>query len=155
MRRFPLPLVAALTLAAACSSSDPTGSGNPGNTTGMGATINGASWVPAGKAAAVYSNNIFALSGLNLTYSMSLAIGNLTTTGTYSLNPGNLMAADGIVSNTTGGWSSVIGSGSGSVTFTTLTAHHAVGTFAFDATPASGTATGTLHVTNGTFDVTY
>jgi hypothetical protein len=37
---------------------------------------------------------------------------------------------------------------------TTLTAHHLVGTFAFDAvgTPAS---LGTAHVTNGKFDITF
>jgi hypothetical protein len=154
MRRFPLQAIALLALVSACSS-DPTGTNNPGNTTGMSATINGASWVPAGKASAVYSGNIFALSGLNLTYGVSLSIGNLTTTGTYSLSPQNQMAADGIVSSTSGGWASAYAGGSGSITFTTLTATHAVGTFAFEAPAGSGGASGTMHVTNGKFDVTY
>jgi len=40
------------------------------------------------------------------------------------------------------------------VTFTTVTANHIVGTFAFDAPPMPGT-TGTLHVTTGVFDLTF
>lgn len=154
MRRFPIRAIALITLVAACSS-DPTGTNHPVNNTGMGATINGADWVPAGKASATYRNNIFSIAGLNLTYSVSLSIGLLTTTGTYSLDPGNLKAADGIVSNTTGGWGTAFAGGSGSITFTTLTPTHAVGTFSFDATPGSGNAAGTMHVTNGSFDVTY
>jgi hypothetical protein len=36
-----------------------------------------------------------------------------------------------------------------------MTANHVVGTFAFDAVAASGGATGTVHVTNGKFDITF
>jgi hypothetical protein len=154
MRAVPLPLVISLALVAACSSSS-TNTGGPGGGTGLSATINGTAWTPGGKPSASFSNGIFVVAGLNLTYSLSLGVGELTTAGTYSLGQGNLQDANGIVSNTGGGWGTAFAGGSGTITFTTLTASHAVGTFSFDATPGSGAATGTLHVTNGTFDVTF
>ena len=43
--------------------------------------------------------------------------------------------------------------GSGTVTLTSLTATRATGTFSFVAVPYQNGATGTLHVTNGKFDV--
>jgi Family of unknown function (DUF6252) len=45
---------------------------------------------------------------------------------------------------------------SGTVTFTTMTANRAVGTFTFFAVPATATgASGNMNVTSGRFDVTY
>ena len=152
-----MPFLAAVAVAAtACSSSD-TGTTPGGTDFGMSATINGASWVTQGKPGASYRQNIFSIAGLNLTsYGVSMAVGTVTTAGTYSLAYSNTQAGSGIVTNTTGaGWGTGFPGGTGSITFTTLTANHAVGTFAFHAVVASGNATGTIDVTNGKFDVTY
>jgi hypothetical protein len=76
----------------------------------------------------------------------------VTGPGTYPLNSD---AAYGNVEPLAGGeWSSDQTGGSGSVTVTTVTANHAVGTFAFNAVSTDGKGS-VKHVTNGKFDVKY
>lgn len=151
-----VPFIALLS-AAACggsSSSSITGTNN-NSSAPMSATIDGAAWstpVPQG----VYRNSILSIAGIDLgiTASVGFAVA-ATKTGTYSVAYGNSAGGSATITKTGKGWGSALPGGTGSVTITTLTANHAVGTFVFDAVPASGGATGTVHVTDGKFDVTF
>jgi hypothetical protein len=161
MRRTMLSAILLLS-AVACggSSGDSITGNNPGTGSGpLSATIDGKAWasvVPA----AIFKNNIVSIAGLDaaLTTTVSFAFG-ATGTGTYSLAPSNSVGGLGLVVKTSGttsqSWGTALSGGSGSVTLTTLTANHVVGTFAFDAVPSSAGATGTVHVTNGKFDITF
>jgi len=153
---LPMILLSSLAACGGDSSSSLTGTNGNNNTTGpMTATIDGKAW--ASPAPAVVRNGtIVSVAGLDLalTASVSFAFA-ASATGTYSLAPGNSVGGLGIVTKGSQGWGSALQGGAGSVTLTTLTANHVVGTFAFDAVPSSGGATGTVHVTNGKFDITY
>jgi hypothetical protein len=138
------------------SSTSLTGNNNNNNSSGpMSATIDGVAW-SSQLPSAVYRNNIVAIAGIDngLTTSVSIGFG-ATGTGTYNLGFGNSVAGSGIVTKAGKGWGSSLQGGTGSVTVTTLTANHIVGTFSFNAVPASGGATGTSVVTNGKFDITF
>ena len=157
MRRFALLSAVALVAAAGCGGSDSSVTGTTGNLTGpMTATLDGKAWaspVPS----AVYSSNILSVAGIDLgiTASVGFATGGVTGPGTYSLTFGNQLAGHGTVSKAGQGWTSGVQGGTGTLTLTTVAAHHVVGTFAFDAVATSGGATGTIHVTNGKFDITF
>jgi len=158
-------LVPSLALAAlsACgggSDGGPTGTNGNGTVTGDGnitATINGAAWRSTKGADRVSrSGNIYAIVGVNLPWTISLAVAGLTAPGTVNLNiaaGGN--GSNAIIVNSTGGWGTAFTGGTGTITVTTLTANRIVGTFSFDAPAGSGNATGTLQVRNGKFDVTF
>jgi len=78
----------------------------------------------------------------------------LNQTGTFSLNTGQLNLVN--ISSATGQtWSTVAPGSTGSIVITTYTANRIAGTFSFTAAALSGGATGTLTVTNGSFDVTF
>jgi hypothetical protein len=68
---------------------------------------------------------------------------------------GDAFAGTGVVIKGGKSWGSSLQGGTGSVTLTTLTANHIVGTFAFSAVASGGGATGTSVVTNGQFDITF
>jgi hypothetical protein len=139
------------------SSTSLTGTNNNNNNSSgpMSATIDGTAWssqVPS----AVYRSNIVAIAGLDnaLTTTVSIAFG-ATGTGTYNLGFGNSNAGSAIVIKSGKSWGSSLQGGTGSVTLTTLTANHVVGTFTFNAAASGGGATGTSVVTNGKFDITF
>ena len=161
MRSLVAPAVISLALATACGgSSDSTTEPTQTNVVANGtfrASVNGSAWSPAGRVAVNKStNNIVAIAAVSSTYTISLALTPLTAPGTFSLNFGNTTGSLAIVSSAGGqGWSTVAQGSTGSVVITTYTASRIAGTFSFDAVGISGGATGTLHVTNGTFDVTY
>jgi hypothetical protein len=146
-------------VAAACGGSDSTG---PGTTTTanpndpMSATIDGVAWsspVPSGR----FNNSIVAVAGLDLGLTASVSFGLFASApGTYSVGPNNTNFASAVVTKGgSAGWGSTFAGGSGSVTITTLTSNHMVGTFSFDAGPSTGGATGVVHVTNGKFNITF
>lgn len=152
----------ALVALAACGGSDggPTGTNSNNAASGdgtMSATINGAAWRSMKSAdKGSHNGNIYAVVGLNGTYTISLGIAGLTAPGTVNLNiaaGGN--GSNAIIVNTTGGWGTAFTGGTGSITVTTLTANRIAGTFSFDAPAGSGQAKGTLQVRNGQFDVTF
>lgn len=147
--------VAVLSAVACGGSSSKSINGPNPSSAPMSATIDGAAWSSA-LPQAIYNGSILSVAGLNtaLTTSVSFAIAT-TAPGTYSVALGNVIGGNAIVVEGSKGWGSALAGGTGSVTLTTLTTHHVVGTFAFDAVPASGGATGTVHVTNGRFDVTF
>jgi hypothetical protein len=58
-----------------------------------------------------------------------------------------------VLSNTSGGWATVLSGADGSVTLTALTATRMTGTFNVVVSALTGTATGTRTVTNGEFNL--
>ena len=110
---------------------------------------------PAG--AGVFQHSIVSIAGIDagLTSSIAFAFGAPPVPGTYSLAFGNNNGGFATYTKSGQGWGSGLSGGTGSVTLATLTATHAVGTFTFDAVPSNGGATGTIHVTNGTFNITF
>jgi hypothetical protein len=157
LRARALSAILLLSIAACGGSDSVTGTtSNCGTTTTISATIDGAAWCSPAAAASRGSNNIIAVAGIDLGLTASISFGVVApATGTFSLAPGNNTFGSATITKSGKGWSSALPGGTGSVTFTTLTANHVVGTFAFDAVGASGGATGTVHVTGGKFDITF
>lgn len=147
-----------LSSATACggsSSTSITGTNNNNSSAPMSATIDGAAW-SAQLPSAHYTNNIVAVAGVDngITTSVSFGLG-ATGPGTYSVGFANTNGGTGIIVKGGKSWGTSLQGGTGSVTFTTLTAHHVVGTFAFTAVASGGGATGTSVATNGKFDITF
>ena len=159
MRRFVL-LSTIVLLANGCGASALTGftDTNFDENGFMTATVDGQPWA-ANHIAVAYLITGFVVTGTQNSGPILLAVGgDISTPGTYSLAPGNPSKASGLVGRLNiggGSWKSDSTGGAGTLVITTVTAHHVVGTFAFDAVPAKTGATGTEHVTNGKFDVTY
>ena len=159
MRRTMLSAILLLSVVACGSDSGNSLTGtNPTGSGPLSATIDGKAWASA-VPAAIYRNNIVSIAGIDaaLTTTLSFAFA-ATGPGTFSIAPGNQTGGLGLVVKTgatSQTWGSALTGGSGSVTLTTLTANHVVGTFAFDAVPSGGGATGTVHVTGGKFDITF
>ncbi len=84
-----------------------------------------------------------------------VSVAHVTAPGTFSLAYLNVQGSSAMVSTATEGWDTFFSGGAGSVTFTTFTTHHAVGTFSFVAVPGIAGTTGNMPVTNGKFDVTF
>ncbi len=144
---------------AACGGSDSvTGTtGNCATSTTISATVDGTAWCsPAAGVSRAGNNSIIAIAGIDLGLTASVSFGVVASApGTFSVAFGNNTFGSATVTKSGKGWSSALQGGTGTVTFSTLTANHVIGTFAFDAVPASGGATGTVHVTNGKFDITF
>lgn len=137
------------------SSDSVTGTNNNSTSGPLSATIDGKAWASPAPSV-VRGGSIISIAGIDLalTGSVSLAVA-APAPGTYSLAFGNNSGGVGIVTKGSQGWGSALQGGTGSVTFTTVATNHVVGTFAFDAVATSGGATGTVHVTNGKFDITF
>jgi hypothetical protein len=147
---------------AACGSDNAADAITGNNPSGLGsgpmsATIDGKAWASTGPAAVTYRNNFLSVAGTDATITTISVTFGATGPGTYSLAPSNSAGGVGLVlkSGATSVWGTTLAGSSGSVTLSTLTANHIVGTFAFDAVPTNGGATGTVHVTNGKFDITF
>lgn len=153
----PLSAIFLLSIAACGGSDSVTGtSGSCATATTISATIDGTAWCSPAAGVSRAANNIIAIAGIDLGITASVSFGVVASApGTFSVGFGNSTFGSATVTKAGKGWSSALQGGTGSVTFTTLTANHVVGTFAFDAAAASGGATGTVHVTNGKFDITF
>ena len=82
--------------------------------------------------------------------------GGVLSTGTYAVGQVTPTNSNFIVGNSNNaGWAASPTGGSGSVTITAVTANHITGTFTYDAAPTTGTATGTMQVRNGKFDLSF
>lgn len=138
------------------------------------ATINGQAWVACGQV--TVRNDVSFLSAKDTLRTVSWAgsgflsanVGYAIVMSASKLNGGSLSAGSypvGLVnptnsnfiagSSNNAGWSASPTGGSGSVTITSVTSNHITGTFTFDAAPTTGSATGTLQVRNGKFDLSY
>lgn len=76
-----------------------------------------------------------------------------TGVGTYTIAPGNLVAAGVTIGSQAWGAGGDIGAGT--ITVSTLTANRIAGTFTFTVEASTGQAPATLSVTDGRFDVTF
>ncbi len=171
-------LVVAVVSLAACGGGGDDSSGNltgtfncsaPSNGT-FSATINGASW-SACQVVAVRRDST--ISGKDTTRSIGIAgtggvSGNLTyalvisvtkigplAAGTFPTGVLPSLSSVTVGSSTSAGWAASFGTGSGTVTITSITSHQVTGTFTADAAPVTGAATGTLQIRNGTFNLSY
>ncbi|MBM3942159.1 MAG: hypothetical protein FJ316_04395 [SAR202 cluster bacterium] len=138
----------------------PPASGQTASTGAMSAEINSKAWSSSFQLYVTYNKNnngLFQITGFDSDASgITIGVGQVTGPGTYSLAFLNPKAASAMVGNSSSQvWNSYAQGGTGTITFTTLTDHRAVGTFSFEAMPSVGGATGTMKVTNGKFDVTY
>jgi hypothetical protein len=140
--------------AAACGGGD--GDDDPHGPNGnenMTARVDGENWGGMGNAARS-AGGIYTITGADGTGGLSIQLYNIPGPGTYPLG----MNATGfggtaIVSEPGAGWSTPINGRAGSVTITSLTDTRIAGTFEYQATPINGTATGTVEVTDGEFDM--
>jgi hypothetical protein len=147
----------------ACGGDGGTGPTNNGGTNSMQATVQGVAFAPTSQTVgASYASGVFTLQGSTTSSPyvvVQINVTNATGAGTYNLSPG--FAGDfGQVSITDGSnistWTTVLSPGTGTITFSTLTATRAQGTFQFTGQEAPGTsATGQRSVTSGTFNVTF
>ena len=169
-RTFLATLSTLITLACGGGGSDNSGNNNnptapnsPGATNGaFRAVLNGAQWGAIGQVSVTRGTNNFigiAAAGTatgGATYAIVVGIGNATGPGTHTFNLAGF--GDGsslIVGGTTIGWGTAFTGGNGSVTITTLTANHIVGTFSGTAVPSTAGSGGNMVITNGTFDITF
>jgi hypothetical protein len=144
-----------MSLALASCGGDGTGPELPALNGSMTAVIDGVSWSATTALTAAESGGILGFAGSdasNVTIGMAFV---LDGTGTYPIGPSiptNATYTDGSSAQ----WSADPFNGSGSITVTTLTSDHAVGTFSFVMEPDAGnSATGSVTITAGTFDVTF
>ena len=138
----------------ACGS-DSTSPGSNNCSGPLSATVNGATWCSIAPSAR-YTGSIVAVAGIDNSLTSSIGFGFAATApGTYSVASGNNTAGNATYTKSGQGWASALAGGSGSVTLTTLTANHVVGTFSFNAAPSSSGATGIIQVTNGQFNITF
>ena len=161
MRRLSLISTLAISLASsACGSSgksafDPNAGGFLTNGT-FKATINGAAWSPIGTVIVSRVGGGLTMAASSTTYVTTIVVLNVSGPGTTTLNASVHNGSHAAVSAVgQGAWDTGNTGGTGSVVVTTLTSNHAVGTFTFDATPNLASTSSTLHVTSGTFDITF
>jgi hypothetical protein len=160
MRRtlsIPVSIIALLCAACGDGYGDSTGPGNNNNANAITAQIDGVAWTSSGSRLATHSNNVLTITGAdNAGKVITIALANVTATGTFSLAVGNPNGALGNVIDGARIWASTGQGGSGTITVSTLTSARVAGTFSFTAVPAPSTpATGTVRVTGGTFDLRF
>ena len=122
----------------------------------ISAQIDGVAWSSSATSSASYHNQFLSIFGVDSNgRGITFGLGMVTGPGTYSLAYLNLNGSSAIVTDSSGyGWNTALPpGGTGSITITTLTSTWVAGTFSFDAVPAAGGATGTIHVTYGQFNL--
>jgi hypothetical protein len=122
----------------------------------MSAKIEGSFWAASDAILATFEGGVLSVSGQDETRNITFALV-ASAPGTYNVSGGSTGLNLSLVELATGKtWQSFFGSGTGSVTITTLSATGTSGTFRFFA-PSSflGGATGNRNVTEGKFDVTF
>jgi hypothetical protein len=141
-------------LAAACGDDDDDGLGpDPTNGT-MTASIDGSAWNAGLTVAATYQGNTFGIGGTDGTRQITIAVTDVTGTGTFDFGLGEAGAA--IIAQGSESWTTTLTGGSGTLTISSINATGASGTFSFTAMPTPGSgATSNRVVTNGTFSVTF
>jgi hypothetical protein len=118
----------------------------------MSAKVDGVAWTATTVGAGVTSG-VAILAGGNA--SQTIAISFAATTGTQTMTPTGIVTGSVTIGGQMWQASGTPGS-SGTVTVTTATASHLVGTFSFTAPAfASSTTPATRQVTAGAFDVTF
>jgi len=163
-----------IVLLAACGGGGDTtspsgGNQNPGGSTGtsqMTATINGQAFAASAIGGVVAAqidatSGGYLVAGLEITgagRAITFTLNGISGPGTYPLGVDGVSVAGGFGSvtvNSSNLWNTGLTGGSGTITITSLTTKHIAGSFTFTASAASGTATGTQSVTNGSFDAAF
>jgi hypothetical protein len=123
----------------------------------MSAKIDGVAWSGTGGVTAIHGSGLFSIGAANNS-GVTLGVATIAsgpgtyTVGTSATNSNLMMFAGGALRS----WKAGVAGGSGSITFTTLTATGASGTFFFTLVPDVATgATGNKSVTEGVFNVTF
>ena len=133
------------------------GKGGGGGAFGMTAKVDGVDWAPTIQASGAHVvPGSYILTGLSTASggsSMTFSLSNIGDTGTYALGMGP-SGFGGTVQWVKGsaGWVTPLSGVAGTIHITALSDTHMTGTFAFTADHLTGGATGTVHVTGGTFD---
>lgn len=135
-----------------------TGTTSTSCTTKYSATVNGASWCALTSLSNYYPNQQqVVITGIGIssngTWSLTVSASAITAAGTYPLNTLSPLRWGLGSSGATTSYGTNNAGSTGTITFTTFTTTHVVGTFSFNALPNAG-STGALAVTNGSFDVT-
>lgn len=150
---------------------DPSISCNAATNGTFSATVNGQTWIACGTVSVQRASSILGKDTLNtiswagsgflpgnVAYAIVMGasrVGTLTV-GAYPVGLVNPVGSNVVVGNSNnGGWGANAVSGSGTLTITAIAANHITGTFSFDAAPVTGTATGTLQLRNGRFDLSF
>jgi hypothetical protein len=156
--------VAGLVLLGACGGGGSDSSG-PNGGSGFTATIDGQAWEAT--PISIAANPVLAVPGAllitgvqtvgNTTTGVTLTLYNITGPGTYPLGvSSNVYGGTGQVGESNDAWITDNTGTAGTVTITTLSASHIVGSFAFDAVPGHhNVQTNTRVVTNGHFDLPF
>jgi hypothetical protein len=121
------------------------------------ATVGGASW-NAAAVAATYSNasgtGHFVIASNNSTSGLGISISGITGPGTYAFGANGALTVGNTVATLSHTWSTLGAGGGGTLTITSITSTRVKGSFSATLGPAPGLqTTGTLTVTDGTFDV--
>jgi hypothetical protein len=160
MRLFTrLAVVVAALMLCACSRDSPSEPASVPNLVTNGsfsASIEGASWSAVGNVSVVKRDDNITVTAVSSTYNITLSLGHATLVGDYPLIVPSIFGPSASVMNASGArWVTGGIGATGLVTITTLTASRIAGTFAFAGLPVTGGAVSLVHVTRGTFDVTY
>lgn len=145
----------AVLVLSSCSKDDSTSPESTGSAT-MSAKIDGSAWT-ATINGATNSNGLIAFAGQDGNVrQIQFRVMNVTQTGTYQIGGSIMNVNTAQLSEGTKVWTSGLGMGSGSVTFTKVSSTEAEGTFALTLAPVtSSRATGTKNVTDGKFAVKF
>ena len=120
------------------------------------AAIDGAGWSAVGNVSVVRGDDQITVSAVSTTYNVMLNLANATAVGDYPMTTPSIFGSSAQLMNASAArWTTGGIDATGLVTITTLTASRIAGTFAFAGLPVTSGATSLVHVTRGTFDVTY
>ena len=155
MRRVSMLFAAAGMLLAACGSSSDSNTGP--NTSGLlstlSASVGGTAWTAAPPVVWTVTSTGVTMSGVDAA-ATSVTISFLGTgTGTYQLTSNQSVSGLATVGKGGNAWTTIGQGASGTVTVTTFTPTHIVGTFSFDAVTSPNGVVNVMHVTNGKFDL--
>jgi hypothetical protein len=142
-------------LSAACGGGDEGPVGPPQSDTTLTASLEGGTTFSAATVSITSANGrllIIASNGPN----ESLGLGFELRTGSQASGTGGTATASYVLIGT-GSWTAGpnLGNSSGTLTLTTATANHVVGTFSFSLVSISGSTPPTRQVTNGRVDIRY
>jgi uncharacterized protein DUF6252 len=153
MRKLSLSLVATTVLALSACDRDTTGPAKPSTAT-MSAVIDGASWSADSITIDSLAPSSIVIFGTKATQTLAIAIPVDPGLGTQTVG-GTTPVFAGLISGPQSWLASRTQGGAGSVTLTTVTPGHIVGTFEFTLAAHEGALPSERHVGSGRFDVKY
>jgi uncharacterized protein DUF6252 len=153
MRKLSLSLVVTTVLMLSACDSDTTGPAKPNNGT-MSAVIDGSSWSAVSIATDSAAPSSIVIQGSNATQRLVIAIPVSPGRGTQGVGSTTPVFA-GLVSGSQSWLASRTQGGAGSITLTTVSPGHIVGTFEFTMASHGGASPVERQVSSGKFDLKY